>query len=422
MNKIKMLINKGAAHVIIGSFFTKFISFFGSIFLVRLLSKEDYGILSYYENILGYFMILAGLGLAAGVQRYIVLANCQGRKKDCLNYGLKRGSIWNALLVAACILFCFFYRHPQEFRGYNIVAISLSFCIPFIFFINISLSAFRALFDHKNYAYLAFFTSFILVAFRVGGAAVGGLNMSVLARVVAEIFSATLCIFLLFRKHFQGVSTIKNDTLFNKVFTRYSIQMMLTDGLWAVFMLNDLFLLGQFSGGSDIVADYKVALVIPVNLSILTASVGVFVGPYFTQHENNLSWIKKHLSQLILVTTTTVGLTAGLCFIFSSELISFIYGKQYLSASPIMGVLLLASFINNGIRSTIANVLSSMGRQQANLIVAGLGVLLQIGLDIYFIPRFGAIGVAWSSVLVYFSMATALIIYVRKTIFKNLIK
>ena len=57
--KIETLKETGAFHVIVGSFMTKFASFFGSIFIVRLLTKSEYGILSYYENFMGYFFIFA---------------------------------------------------------------------------------------------------------------------------------------------------------------------------------------------------------------------------------------------------------------------------------------------------------------------------------------------------------------------------
>ena len=48
--KICKLYNTGALHITIGTFATKFVAFFGSIVVVRLLSKQDYGLMSYVEN------------------------------------------------------------------------------------------------------------------------------------------------------------------------------------------------------------------------------------------------------------------------------------------------------------------------------------------------------------------------------------
>ena len=81
--KIESMKQNGAFHIVLGSFMTKFVSFFGSIFIVRLLSKTDYGILSYYENFVSYFIVLAGFGLDAALLRYMVLSDGMPAKKGC---------------------------------------------------------------------------------------------------------------------------------------------------------------------------------------------------------------------------------------------------------------------------------------------------------------------------------------------------
>jgi O-antigen/teichoic acid export membrane protein len=187
---------------------------------------------------------------------------------------------------------------------------------------------------------------------------------------------------------------------------------MLTNALWTVFMLNDMFLLGQLTGSETTIADYKIANVIPANLSILTSSISIFVSPYFTKKENekDFTWVKKKFRTVLLSTSIIMGTAAIFCFVFAEPLISFIYGKNYLSAIPIMRILLLASFVNNGVRASIANILSSIGKQKINLIIAGIGIILQIVLNVIFIPKNGATAVAIISVIVYFAMTALLIV------------
>ena len=261
-------------------------------------------------------------------------------------------------------------------------------------------------------------TSALLIVFRVVGAGLGGLNFSVIFRLIAELLCALISIYVLFNRHLKSIPKVLNEKPFLKGLNTYSLQMMLTDGLWAIFMLNDIFLLGQLSGDSSILADYKVAIVIPANLSIFTSAVGIFAAPYFTKHENNNSWVRKNLSVLLLTTVITVGLVAGLCILISEEIVTFIYGGQYKSSAPIMIILLIASFVNNGIRASVANVLSAVGKQKINLIVAGIGVGLQLLLDILLIPRYGAFGVAWASVIVYFIMAALLVYFAYCKLYK----
>lgn len=415
------LIKNGALHVILGSFLTKFVSFFGSIFLVRIISKSDYGVLSYFENFISYFTILAGLGLASGLSRYIVLADDVAMRKSCFNYALKRGSVWNIILVVIATIFMTLYPHPAAFRGYNHISIMLIICIPFVFLCNSSLSTLRALFDYKSYAFLAFTTSVFLILMRILGAAINGLNGAVLFRLLSEIICAVSCLICIFFKYFKIIEANKLDSQFSNEMNSYSFQIMITDGLWAIFMLNDMFILGQMIGDLLIIADYKVAYVIPANLSILTNAIGIFVAPYFTRHEkeNDWGWIKKNYKLLLAFTTLVMGVLTILCFISAVFLITLMYGKKYLSAVPIMRVLLLASFFNNGIRSAVANILSAMGMQKTNLFVAAGGIVLQILLDVLLIPIYGSKGVAFSSVLVYLFMGIILLLFLNRTLKKK---
>lgn len=409
-NTITRFTKNGAIHTIVGSFLTKFVSFFGSVLIVRFLTKSEYGVLSYYENFISYFIILAGLGLASGLQRYMILAPGPSEKKSCFIRALFRGTVWNIGLVIICVLFFFFFPHPDSFKGYFFVGLALAFCIPFLFCVNACLSTLRAEFDYKSYAFLAFFTTCILIASRVFGAAIGGLSLTTWARLVAEIFCAIICIILVNRRYFQGVQSAPLDKAFIKEMDTYSIQIMLTDGLWAIFMFNDLFLLGLLSGSETIIAEYKVAYVIPANMSILTWAMGIFVAPYFTKHENekDYDWVKSKFNQVLKMTALIIGVDALLCFVLAKPLILLLFGKEYLFSVPIMKVLLLASFFNNGIRAPIANVLSAMGIQKLNLYVASGGIILQVLLDVLLIPDFGGMGVAWSNSVVYLSMSLML--------------
>ena len=414
--KIHKLKETGAFHVVVGSFMTKFVSFFGSIFIVRLLTKSEYGVLGYYENFMGYFFILAGHGLDTANLRYMVLADGRDAQKGRYHYALGHGTRWNALLLAAALLTVLFYPHKDAFQGQFSTGAMLMLCIPFIFLQNASLCTLRGTYQNKAYAFIAFGIAFIQIAFRVLGAALGGLHLSVGARLIAEAGCGIACVFFLSRKYFSSVPAKSMDKQTEKELNTYSVQLMLTNGLWTIFMLNDVFLLGQLTGNESVIADYKIAYVIPANLSILVAAVGIFVGPYFTRYdkEKNYDWIREKLKLVLLITSSVVAFVALLCFVFAKPLVSFIFGKQYLTAVPVMRMLLIASFFNNGIRSTIANVLSAIGEQKKNLYVAGVGIAIQVLLDFLLIPRYGGIGVAVSSMSVYLVMSAVLFAVVWK--------
>ena len=409
-NRIRSLKQNGAFHIVAGSFLTKFVSFFGSIFIVRFLSKADYGILSYYENFMGYFIVLVGHGLDTATLRYIVLADDMSEKKGCYLHALKNGSLWNIALLCVSLLVICFYPHKEAFRGQFLTGAVLMMSIPAVFLMRVSLFSLRGLYENRIYAIIAFAAAAFQIVARVIGAAVGGLHMTVEARLIAEILCGAACVAYVLKRRFSSVRAQEMDVGTKHDMDVYSFQIMLTNGLWAIFMLNDIFLLGQFTGNEEILADYKIAYVIPANLSILVSAVGIFVAPYFTRYdkEKNYTWIRGKLRVVLMVTMAVMGVVVLLCFAFARPLVRILFGAQYLSAVPIMRMLLVASFFNNGVRSTIANILSAVGEQKKNLMVAGAGMALQVSLDCLLIPRYGGMGVAFSSMFVYIFMSAAL--------------
>lgn len=53
---------------------------FSSAFYSRLFEKGDYGVLGYVENLFGYALLIAGLGLTNAVYRYVVKADSMEKK------------------------------------------------------------------------------------------------------------------------------------------------------------------------------------------------------------------------------------------------------------------------------------------------------------------------------------------------------
>ena len=163
------------------------------------------------------------------------------------------------------------------------------------------------------------------------------------------------------------------------------------------------------------------AFVIPANLAILTSAIGTYIAPYFTKYEkdNDLKMIRERSSLILKITSIILGIAVLLTLVFSKQLISLLFGPKYLSALPVMRILLLASFFNNGIRATIANILSAMGFQKINLMVAAIGVSLQLLFGLYFIPRNGALGAAYTALCVYIFMTISLLLYFWRKYFKR---
>ncbi|MDD2361549.1 MAG: oligosaccharide flippase family protein [Oscillospiraceae bacterium] len=412
--------NKGAFYIFFGNFTIKFIAFFGSVFIVRILTKNEYGTLGYVENLFSYAYLFAGLGMTNALLRYVVLADTPQEKKQYYSYIISRSFIFNIILIAIACLVAVLYPHPEDFASAIYLLPLLLISLLFHSLVDSNTCLYRAMFDNKRFALTTCLTATMLIVAKYLLAKLFSLPGAVLASLAVYSVAAIVLTLTVRRRFFGGVERSaplirdqKNTVI------KYSLQYMVTNGIWALFMLNDIFLLGQLTKDASVVANYKVAYVFPGNLSLISTSIGVLVAPFFVRRENDYPWVRRAYKKTYLATAVIVFCSALAIFIFAEPLISLLYGEKYIDVVPVMRVLLIAAFINNGIRYTNAHLLSSMGQVKYNMYISLAGVLLQVAVNLVVIPHFGAMGVAFTSVGVYSLMAIALIIVFYKKYFRN---
>ena len=85
-----------------------------------------------------------------------------------------------------------------------------------------------------------------------------------------------------------------------------------------------------------------------------------------------------------------------------------------------MIIMLVGAFFNSGLRYTTANLLAAMGEIKYNMIISGVGIGLQLILDLVLIPHLGAMGVALSNCIIFALMSgTLYIVFYKKFLRKN---
>lgn len=415
----KSIKNKGALHILLGAFSTKFVSLFGSIFIVRLLTKSDYGLLGYIENLYSFIYIIGGLGLSNATIRYVVLADNLEKKKGYYIYIRNRSLIYNFIFVFIFIVIDYLYPHPTEFEDSKLLIVIILFMLPFQYDMQNNLMLERAMFNNKRYAWLSFFTAAIFIAAKIVGAYVGDIIAVLILSTSVNIFCDIYTQRSVNKRYFNNIQTNKIAKKQRREIDIYSIQFMVTNGLWSLFMVMDVFLLGKLGASSIELADYKVAYIWPANLGIVGSCMAVFITPYFVKNENNLEWIRNNFKKIYLI-NLVVSIAIGISIWVLAKPLIYIYsGAKYLNTIPLMRVILIGAVLNNGCRMITANALSAMGQVKYNMIVSAIGFVLQILLNLYLIPLCGSYGVAYTSIIVYSLMSIALIVVFIKKYYLN---
>lgn len=409
MNILKTIWSKGAIHIFIGSFLTKLVSFFGSIVLVRVVSKQDYGILGYLENIYGYVLFLAGMGMTNSIFRYVVLGKDISEKNSYFRYTCNYAFIWNLFLIIIISFINNIYPHPTSFQNYTWMLNILLITLPFYYLTDNVLANERANFQNQRFAFFSFIISASIILSKVLFGAYLGIKGVLIGQCAIYILFAFFLMHSTINHNYPNLVPYKLNKSDKIRVNNYAIQYMITNGLWSLFMLNDTFLLGRFSG-PEVIAEYKVAYVIPGAVNLVSASIGIFVAPYFVKNENNIGWIKKSFKKVYVLNAGFVGVICFLISVLANVIVSILYGDQYLNAVTVMRILLIASFFNCGLRYTTANILAAMGKVKYNMICSIFGIAFQLIINMHMIPKYGAIGLAVTSCIVYLCMAIYLLL------------
>lgn len=386
---------------------TKLVAFFGSTFLVRVLTKADYGILGYLDNLYGYVQVIAGMGMSNAILRYVVLGRTPEQKYAYFRYAYRKSIVWNLILgVGAGIVFTF-YPHPEDYQDYVWLLNVLFLAMPFQYLTESVLCNERAMFSNQRYAVFSFALSVSVIVSKIIAGNIGGIRSVVFAQMIAYVILAVAMMTLTHKKYYQNIQPAVLERSERRKIDSYSLQYMITNGLWHIFMLNDTFLLGRFCEPS-ILADYKVAYTLPGCVSLVSTSIGVFVAPYFVRNEDDPNWIRSNFKRTYLLSAASVGVICLGIGVLAEPVIWILYGEQYLNIASIMRILLVAAFFNCGLRYTTANLLAAMGRVRPNMVVSALGMGLQLGINIFIAPVYGSVGIAVTSCVVYLFMAVAL--------------
>lgn len=418
LNGIKQLWNKGLFHILSGSFLTKIVSFFGSIFIVRVLRKEEYGILGYLENMYSYVFVIAGMGLSNAILRYVILGKDIDEKYSYFQYAVRNGFLWNSILVVATGVLFLFYPHPEPYKDYVWLILVLLLALPFQYLTDNTLCNERAMFANQRYAVLSFILSVSIIVSKIISGYLGGLYTVIICQTVMYLVLGVVFIHNTGRRYYASASVSVLQHVEKKKINSYSLQYMITNGLWAIFMLNDTFILGRFCT-PDVIADYRVAYTIPGSISIISSAIGIYVAPYFVQHEDDKPWIQKNFKRVYGMTALIVGSLCIIIALLSKPIIWLLYGKTYLNVVGVMRVLLLGAFFNCGLRFTTANILAAMGKVKYNMTVSIVGMIVQLMIDFRVVPIYGDIGVAITSCVVYGTMAIfLLVVFIKQYYFK----
>jgi O-antigen/teichoic acid export membrane protein len=223
----------------------------------------------------------------------------------------------------------------------------------------------------------------------------GGARAAIIASALS---TATLAVVFLVRAiRILGISW-RLERAYFKTATSYGLRIQVATVLTLLGYRQDVFVVNHYKGPGA-VGIYAAAVAVAESLWMLSQAVSYALFPRIAEEkdENVRRSITPLLARNTLWLTTAA---AAILFLLSGPIISILYSGAFAAAAGAMRALLLGIVAFSGAR-VLSNDIAARGRPGLNSWIAGMSVVVNLGINLALVPRFGINGAAWASTISY---------------------
>ncbi len=378
---------------------SKIISFVGSIIIVRIMSKGDYGLYSYVMNCYGMIFLLNDFGCGVAMMQYrsenyanSILYN------DYFTFAFKCALGFSVIPSILLLLSPFYYPFKQDEAS---ILTQCLFLLPIFSVINsFLLLNLRTALQNNKFALLSFIQTIVQFGFILPMSFFWNVTGAVLSNYLATI-SVTAVGLLISRENLQFKWNKCILSLEEKIcFLKYAFVSQANNSISALLQLFDIFLIGLLIHNNEIISSYKVASVIPQAMMFVPNSILIYALPLFARNIYNISWVKRNFNRMLWGCAGINGIITLISVCTASYFFPLLFGKEYIDAIPYFILLMMAFFAQGTFQIPSANIIYTQHKVNINLVITILSNVLNCILNIYLILTYGAIGAAISTLIV----------------------
>ncbi|RKE89511.1 oligosaccharide flippase family protein [Epilithonimonas arachidiradicis] len=399
--------NKG--HFVFGSLLiAKICGFISSVAIIRLLSENDFGLISIVTSFFAVFLAFSGFGSQQILLRYGSIAQTEEEKTMLSSYLLRQGFLYQIILSVLFVILSVFYLDTFQ----KIIWLFIAFSIRLIgyFFYNHIQSQLRINGKNREFSRLNNIVNisgliFIIIFIYFWG---------ILGYIIAMTIMPFISLFW-----FKGMNFSKRCiiTFSKKEIWTYGLFTAGTAVLSDMLFSLDIILIG-FLLNESAVAGYKTAILLPSNLTFIALTFMQSDFPELAKHHKDKFFLKNYISNYYKI-FIPLCLTIFVAFyILKDYIIVLFFGEKYRGIESAFIILTSAFLLNMLMRNLYGNLLSAVGKMAYNTIVSILALIVLVSLSILLVPKYGVAGMAIAQSITLlttgFLLMTGFFSYIRK--------
>lgn len=377
------------------------------IFAARFLGAEDFGRFSFAMAFVFLFDPILDPGLYHALIREIA------RKKEQSKKFLSHALTWKLIAAPIVFLLVFLWVNIVQNSQKTIIAVYL---ITISFFLKSFNDAFRStLLAHEFFGLDSICTTLERLFLLLFGFLIlfngGGLLAFCWVFIVVRLMSLAIKVALV--KHQICEVTLGFDFSFIKQLLVIAVPIGALYITLNIYNYIDTVMLSSFKTDVE-VGWYNASYKIYEGLLIFPVIIGTVFMPrlsqlYKSSKEAFNNIFLKGLKYIIIISIFVV--LNGI--VLSDKIISICFGSEYKESIMSLNVLLVGILFVFSI-NFLQTALISMNRQKVVLYLAVMGLILNIALNLYLIPKYSYIGAAFATITVEFIIFISLLVYTHK--------
>lgn len=368
---------------------------FVGVWLARYLGPEQFGLIGYATALVGLFGVLATLGLGSIVVRDLV--------RDPENAYVTLGTAAALQLIGGLVAFALAALAVQFLRPDDALARMAVVILGSALVFRASMTAnfwFEAQVLSKYTVWINNAVFLVLAAVKITLILLGAPLLAFVWVMFAESAIVALGMIVIFAA--RGVDLRKLRVRLDRgvAMLRDAWPLMFAGIAIAVYMKIDMIMLGQMRG-DEAVGIYSAAVRISEVWYFIPMAIVASVFPAILEAKRKSEALYyQRLQQLYdLMVIMAVAVAIPMTFL-SGWVVTLLFGAAYAEAGPVLAVHIWASvFVFLGVAS--GKWFIAENRQMLSLQRTTLGAIANVALNLVLIPKFGAIGAAWATVIAY---------------------
>lgn len=380
--------NKGH-HVFFSFLIAKICGFLGSLVIIRLLPENEYGILSIVMSVCAIFLPFSGFGSNQILLRYGAISEKEN-KQNLSSYLFFKGIFNEIILIVIFVGISLFYAPKYE----NIIIIFLFFGIRLMgFYLSNHIQTYYRI-SGKN-------DIFAKVSNAIN---IGGFILLLVLTYLFKFYGYLLAIALIpylslfwLKKEMFSAKRIVYDN--KKEIWRFGIFTAATSVISETLFSLDVMLLG-FLMNENAVANYKVAILLPSNITVLAISFMQSDYPLLSKNYQNKNFLSSYIKNYYKIFIPICILILGFFYFFKDLLLKVFFGTNYSDNSNLMMILLLGFTFGMLSRNLFGNLLPAVGKIEVNTWVSILSLIILSVTAYFLVNTFGILGMGISLSLV----------------------